>query len=490
MLVLPVLLKDGYKADHRPQYPVGTEVIYSNMTPRKSRVLGVEEVVVFGIQYFVREFLTRQFQENFFDRNRGEVLFEYKRRLDGYLGKDKVNVDHIGDLHDLGYLPLSVKALHEGSLCPTKVPLLTVVNTHPDFFWLTNQLETLFSCELWPLITSATTAYGFRKTFNLFAKDCGIDPGFVKFMGHDFSMRGMFGHQAAMMSGAAHLTSFAGTDTIPAIDWIEEYYGDWLEPDYLIGASVPATEHSVMCAGGADNEIETIRRLITEVYPTGIVSIVSDTWDFWGIMTDGVRMLKDEILARDGKVVFRPDSGDPVQVICGDPDAPVGSPQHKGAMKCLLDVFGGEKNAKGFTQLNPKVGLIYGDGITKDRQDRICYSLFLEKIVPDVVLGMGSYTYQYVTRDTFGFAIKATYSVCKGVGHELYKDPKTDKGGEKKSAKGLLSVDRVGGLYILNDQCTPCQETHGHLREVFVDGRDYTHTNIQKIRTRLHGENF
>lgn len=483
----PLLMLDGYKCDHRRQYPEGTEYVYSNMTPRKSRVEGQEFVVNFGLQYFLKRYLLQAFRDGFFSQPRGVVVDEYRKIMDDYLGKGAVPVSHIADLHDLGYLPLRIKALAEGERCPMKVPLLTIVNTNPDFFWLTNQLETIISSSLWVACTSATTAYQYRVAFNAANRTAGVDPSFGRFQGHDFSFRGMSSLESAMISGAAHLTSFAGTDTVPALKFIEQYYpGD----NGLVGCSVPATEHSVMCMGGSDAEIQTYRRLIRDVYPTGIVSIVSDTWDFWSIMTAGLLALKDDIVSRNGKVVFRPDSGDPVKVICGDPEAEVGTPERIGAMECLWKVFGGEvKN--GYRHLSKKVGLIYGDSITLERQRQIIDRLMAAGFAPDIVLGIGSYTYQMKTRDTFGFAMKATWGQVNGQPRDIFKDPKTDRGGEKRSAKGLLRVDRgEGGKLSLTDQCSDLAERGGVLRTVFEDGLLCNVTSLAEIRRELHGDSF
>lgn len=203
----------------------------------------------------------------------------------------------------------------------------------------------------------------------------------------------------------------------------------------MIGVSVPATEHSVMCMGTEDSELETFKRLICELYPSGVVSIVSDTWDFWRVITEFTVALKPEILARQpnalglAKLVFRPDSGDPVKIICGDPDAEVGSPAYKGAVECLWEVFGGTTTDQGYKVLNERVGLIYGDSITLDRAQRILEGLEAKGFASNnLVFGIGSFTYNYLTRDTFGFAVKATWGQVNGVGRELFKDPITDSG--------------------------------------------------------------
>ncbi|CCH03434.1 putative nicotinate phosphoribosyltransferase [Fibrella aestuarina BUZ 2] len=484
MTLNPLTLIDFYKADHRRQYPKGTELVYSNLTPRSSRVDGTDEVVFFGLQYFVQEYLIRQWNDGFFQQPKAQVLARYQRRMDTALGPGAIDVAHIGALHDLGYLPLEIKALPEGSVVPLKVPMLTMRNTHPDFFWLTNYLETLISCVLWKPCTSATTARTYRRVFDQYADETVGNRDFVGWQGHDFSMRGMSGVEDAVLSGAGHLLSFTGTDSVPAIDFLETYYGANADTE-LVGGSVPATEHSVMCMGLKDSEIDTFERLITTVYPAGVVSIVSDTWDFWRVITEFLPQLKSQILAREGKVVIRPDSGDPVKIICGDPDAEPGSPAHKGAIECLWETFGGIRTERGYKLLDSHIGLIYGDSITTERQLRILEQLKQKGFASfNVVLGIGSYTYEYVTRDTFGFAVKATYGEVNGEARAIFKDPKTDSG-TKRSARGLLRVVEENGRLVLHDQCTWDEEATGLLQPVFRDGQLLRTQTLADIRGRL-----
>jgi len=471
----PINFTDFYKTDHRRQYPPNTELVYSNFTPRGSRIDGVGEVVVFGIQYFIKEYLIKRFNEGFFRMPKEKAVAAYRRRLDNALGKGAVSMEHIEALWDIGYIPVEIKAMEEGSLCPMRVPLLTIQNTHPMFFWVTNFLETLLANVLWGPITSATIAQTYRKILGSYAVETSDIPEFVYWQGHDFSMRGMMGIEAACMSGAAHLLSFTGTDTIPAIDFLEEYYNANSDEE-LIGGSVPATEHSVMSVAGIEDEIGTFKRLITETYPTGIVSIVSDTWDFWKVMREYLPKLKTEILQRDGRVVIRPDSGDPVKIICGTETDP-------GAIECLWNIFGGTVNSKGYKQLDPHVGLIYGDSITIDRCRAICEGLKRKGFAStNMVLGIGSYTYQYNTRDTFGFAMKATYAVVGGESINIWKDPKTDDG-LKKSAKGLLCVDNARRLI---EEVSVEEANTGLLKTVFKDGHLLRETNLSSIRDRLY----
>jgi nicotinamide phosphoribosyltransferase len=480
----PIHFTDGYKVDHRSQYPEGTELVYSNLTPRKSRMPAVQSVVFFGMQYAIKKYLIEDFDRNFFQQPKAQVTARYKRRIEAYLGVGAIAYKHIEALHDLGYMPLEIRALPEGVRVPVKVPMFTVHNTVPEFFWLTNYLETLLSVCLWMPCTSATLAAEYRKMLDAYARETGSDPDFVQWQGHDFSFRGMGSVESAMMSGAAHLLSFSGTDTIPAIDFLEQYYGADVEKE-LVGGSVPATEHSVMCMGTQDGEIETFRRLIEDVYPRGIVSIVSDTWDFWQVTAEFIPQLKSTILARDGKVVIRPDSGDPVHIICGDPAARPGSPEHKGAVECLWDTFGGSLTEKGFKLLDPHIGVIYGDSITLERCRAICEGLIAKGFASaNLVFGIGAYTYQYVTRDTFGFAVKATYGEVQGEGRAIFKDPKTDDGA-KRSARGLLRVDRVQGVLTLKDNCTWEEANGGLLEPVFRDGKLLREWKLGDIRDCL-----
>jgi len=483
MNINPLLYTDGYKVDHRRQYPAQTTLVYSNWTPRKSRIDGIEEVVFFGLQYFIKKYILEDFQQNFFDQPLAQIIDRYAKRINQYLGENQVGTDHIAALHELGYLPIVIKALPEGARVPIRVPMFTLYNTKPEFFWLTNYFETLLSTTIWLPCNSATLAFEYRKMLDKYAERTSSTPEFVAFQGHDFSMRGMGGLESAMLSAAGHLLNFVGTDTIPAIDFLETYYQADAGID-MVGTSVAATEHSVMSMGAQSGEFDTFKRLVTEVYPEGIVSIVSDTWNLWQVLTDFLPRLKEEILARDGKVVIRPDSGDPVDIICGKkghPDPVI----RKGVIEILWDTFGGSRNAKGYKELDPHIGAIYGDNITLDRARRICERLAQKGFAStNVVLGIGSFTYQYNTRDTFGFAMKATYGEVNGEGRAIFKDPITDDG-TKKSARGLVQVIEIEEGYQLNDQVTWEEEAKGALKEVFRDGKLLIDQSLEEIRARL-----
>lgn len=477
-------LIDGYKVDHRRQYPPFTTRVYSNFTPRSSRVLGQDAVVAFGAQYLAQRYFEEVAQATFFDRDKDEVLREYQDFLDSYLGPNDVGVDHIAALHDLGYLPLELCAVPEGTLVPLRVPVLTVENTHPDFFWLTNYFETLLSNVLWMAMTSATTAYRYRKLISGHADIQGYDQSLVNWQGHDFSMRGLSGIESAELSGAGHLLSFTGTDSVPAIKMLEHYYPG----GGFIAGSVPATEHSVMCAGGEVDEMATFERLM-DLYPNGILSVVSDTWDFWNVIGKILPALKNKILSRDGKLVIRPDSGNPVDILCGDPHAPVGSLEFKGLIDSLWDIFGGTETPSGYRVLDSHIGAIYGDSITEERCRAILERLALKGYAAaNIVFGIGSYTYQYVTRDTYGFAMKATWAEICGEESMLYKDPKTDNG-VKKSARGRLAVveDEHGTITMVDGLSLKEWKEHPTmLRPIWRDGEFLVHESLAEIRQRLH----
>jgi len=456
-------------------------MVFSNWTARGSRLPGVNKVVFFGLQAYLLKTLHAEWKRDFFDMPRDVAVNSYKYRIEN--AGINIDYDHVGALHDLGYLPLEIWALPEGAAVPIGVPMFVMWNTHPEFFWVTNYIETDLSANLWGPCTSATIAKEYRKIFEYARKITGGPEWFTDYQGHDFSYRGMMGTEAAAMSGAAHLLSFNGTDTLPAIDFLEKYYHGEAKD---IGGSVPATEHSVMCMGTQNNEIETYRRLITEVYPKGIVSIVSDTWDYWNVWTNILPALKDDIMQRNGKVVIRPDSGDPVDIICGDYKLyDKTSPAAKGSFQMAWELFGGTKNALGYKELDPHIGLIYGDSITLDRARAICQRLVAQGFVPSVVLGIGSYTYQYVTRDTFGFALKSTAGIVDGKVREIFKAPKTDVGGVKKSARGFTAVYKHDREFVLKDGLDLDAVRSCEFIRVFKDGEPHARCNLAHIREEV-----
>lgn len=558
-------LTDAYKLGHADQYPYGTQFIYSNGTARSDYHFKVpseyatKKVVWFGMQAVVRQ-MHELWENTFFDRDFDLAASKFIHETTSYTGAGSFSRIRLRELWEYGSLPIIIKALPEGSRVDIKVPFFTIANTDERFYWITNYLESYISSELWLFFTSATIADRFRAIADTWYDHTGADKTGMEYSCHDFSMRGMSSAESACKSGAGHLLSFSGTDTIFVDDFINYYYPNSLDTSH--GASVPATEHSVMCAGGQVDERETFRRLINDVYPTGIVSIVSDTWDFWNVCTNIVSDLKVDIITRDGKVVLRPESGDPVDIICGEvslfltenedvyqevalaafienymgygtlPEEQRGNedvngtsvltryfknfdkwykmiievdyncydeqldteimsceeivptPTMKGAAECLWDVFGGTVNKKNFRELDSHIGLIYGDSITMERQNEILKRLAAKNFAAsNIVFGVGSFSYQMNSRDTFGFAMKATWSLCNGKPVVLEKNPVTDNG-IKKSAKGLLRVEKEGDKFVLYDNQTLEQSEQGELRVIYDEQITLTES-FQTIRNRL-----
>ena len=582
------LLCDFYKCSHKVAYPQGTTKIYSTFTPRTNKYMPMAKgAVVFGIQSFVQKYLVDYFNENFFGRTLEEVVAEYERTIKFALGVENPDSSHIAELHKLGYLPIELRALKEGTLAPIQVPFLTIENTHDDFYWLTNYFETILSSEIWLPMTSATFAYEMRKMLDGFAMKTVGHTNDVPFQAHDFSFRGLSSLESAMASGAGHLLSFVGTDTIPAIHYLEHFYGANIEKE-LVGTSIPATEHSVMTAitptDRDRDEYEAYKHLITEIFPNGLVSLVSDSYDFWKVITETLPSLKDVIMARDGKVVIRPDSGDPVDILCGkinydvdlteefkeycDGDIKnledyiyevarewaerdcegshsIGNESYlvsfkvgnkiysvfvgfsynrhdktyyyidnfgsshegvqwqtldsedigaedKGLIESLWETFGGTVSEQGYKVLDSHIGAIYGDSITYERAKEICERLEAKGFAStNVVFGVGSYSYQYRTRDTLGFAMKATYAEIDGKPVMLQKDPKTDSGKKSQRGKVLVKRDNITNEIIALDglsnlaQDDEAIQAESLLKPVFKDGKVLRTQTLSEIRQTL-----
>ncbi|NBO98849.1 MAG: nicotinate phosphoribosyltransferase [Proteobacteria bacterium] len=550
---------DGYKTGHHQQYPKGTEIVYSNITPRSDKLADPEikdgTVVAFGMQMAIKR-LHNLFRDNFFGLDQDYAIAKIERELSMYLSTD-YDAQHFRDLHELGYLPIEIRHVPEGTILPIRIPILTIHNTNEEFYWLPNFLETILSIYIWRPLTCATIAFAYKKILYKYNQFTDPESSAIWFQAHDFSMRGLSSLEDAGVTGVSHLTSFMGTDSLPAILAAREYYN--VKENEAFAFSVPATEHSVMCANGTEGEFETFQRLITDIYPKGIVSIVSDTWDLWKVLIDYLPRLKDTILNREGKVVIRPDSGDPVDILCGSVqhfydslekaktelidnlyDAQVHGereftisekrvvkvgnkyyllksetefnrydkqyyfieyikveeteieplPEHKGVIELLWEIFGGTESASGYKILNAHIGAIYGDSITPKICEEVCERLEAKGFAStNVVYGIGSFTYQFNTRDTYGIAMKATWAKVNGVGRPLQKDPVTDSG-VKKSASGLLIVEeRENRIFLLENQSEENvlnSEPSGLLERHYFQGIHIGKVSLSEIRQKLH----
>lgn len=489
----PLLLLDFYKTTHNEQYPKGITKIVSYYTPRMSRISDEDMLVMFGLQAFIKEYLIRSFNENFFSRPKDEVLFEYKRVIDNTLGKGIVNYDKIGKLHDLGYLPIEIKAIDEGTRVPVKIPMFEITNTHEDYAWLVNTLETALSCSLWHTQVSANVGYRYRKIVDYFF-DISVDDDVPRNRAlGDFSMRGQESCESAIKSSAGFCLSFLNTATVPAILFLEDYYNCDCEKEPVAYGAI-STEHSVMNSNYAvdGDEISMVRRLLSEIYPANGFSMVSDSYDYWNMVDNIVPSCKDDILRHGGYIGIRGDSGDPVEISTE-------------TVKRLWDAFGGRVNSKGFKVLDSHIKVIYGDSITPQRAESI-YSILVENgfACNNVLLGVGSFSMQCLeqggalnpyTRDTFGIAIKATYCEVNGVPIQIFKDPKTDTGHFKKSQRGMCAVYRDADGYLcyqdgFDTSSIASFEGENLLIPVFRDGKMVKEQTLQGIRDILHEGRF
>lgn len=503
---------DGYKLDHLSQYVEGTELVYSNMTPRSNSLARVlpeyfdGKMVFFGAQKAIIQ-LKDLWEDTFFKLPKEDVIGNFARRIKNYVGRDygDKQIKAMAELHDLGYLPLTIKTLPEGCSVNMGIPTITIKNTLPEFYWLTNYCETYISSSVWHMCNAASLSKEYRKTSERWGSITGADPFWYEIANHCFAARGHRGHYDAIDSGMAHLLFSVGTDTIAAIDGLEMYYKANSDKE-LVGISVNAFEHATATQRIAyyrenlgfnknplDAEEQSIKDICENLYPKGIVSYVSDSEDYYGVISQVAINLKDVILAREEdsnglcKFVFRPDSSPktPLEVICGDPDAE-DVLENKGTLEILWETFGGTINEKGYKVINPKVGVIYGEALDIELQEKIYKTMEGQGwCVSNLLMGIGSWGFlDRSSRDNFSQALKGTHSIVNGEGISMQKNPKT-AANSKKSAKGLLRVEKEGDNYILYDQQTPEQESQGELKTVFEDGALLYETSLAEIRQRV-----
>lgn len=485
----PMLLIDFYKAVHSDMLPEKIEKSVSYFTPRMSRVKMWDEVVMFGLQAFIKTYLIEYFNEYFFNISEETAVGEYERVLNATLGKNAFKSEKIVKLHRLGYLPIEIKALPEGTKVPMHVPMFEISNTHPDFAWLPQALESLISAEMWHPMLSATVGATYREIVNqYYAISVEDDISRARALG-DFSFRGQECLQSAIKSSAGWCLSFLNTATVPVVPFLEQMYDCDCEKENIAFGAV-STEHSVMCSNYAvDGDEETLlRRLLTEIYPDTSFSAVLDSYDYWRVIEEILPKLKKEILEHNGCMLMRGDSGDCVEVVT------------KTVFR-LWDIFGGTVNSKGYKVLNPHVKAIYGDSITIQRCEQI-YRILIENgfACSNVSLGVGSFSMQCVeedgelkpfTRDTFSSCIKATYCEVDGKPIPIFKNPKD--GGFKKSQKGLCIVYRdENGNITYQDGYTKetLPDTENLLEVVFKDGKSVKEQSLKEIRDLLNNGAF
>ena len=479
-----MLYSDSYKQCHPKMYPDNQECLVSYLTPRKAMNENFPKMVVYGVQPFIFDMMDAF--DSFFAMPLEWAMYDYDKYIGVHLGLDNVARDRIIELHELGYLPLEIRALPEGTVVNMGVPIVEMRNTHPRFAWLVQWVECLLQTEVWPMCAYATVGWEYHKVakkyYNMTAP--GADP----FMAMaDFGFRGMSCMEDATRCSASWLLSFNKTSTIPALPYLDDYYNADCAKN-KIGIGAVSTEHSVMAANFAmdGDEISFVKRMLTEIYPNTSFSMVSDTYDYWNMVDNIIPACKEEILAHNGKLLIRPDSGDMVEISIK-------------TIQKLWDEFGGTVNEAGYKVLDPHIGLIYGDGCTLNRVAEI-YELLAQMgfAATNVVFGVGAFCFHalfspdnkftVLTRDTWGMAMKATYGVFGGVEVPIFKDPKADNG-LKKSQKGCCLVRKLadGSFDCIDGYREWVEDIKTQLIPVYKDGESINEQEFLNIRARLYG---
>ncbi len=435
-----LLLTDSYKVTHWKQYPAGTERVYSYFESRGGRF---DEVVIFGLQYYLKRYLAGADV----DRQRIErAARTWERHFGNPELFNRAGWEHLLDAH-AGRLPVSIRAVPEGTPVPLRNVLMTIENTDDACYWLTNHLETLL-VQVWYGTTVATHSREMKRMIRRYLEETG-DPERVSLKLHDFGFRGVSSVESAALGGAAHLVNFEGTDTIAGCLLAEDYYGADMP-----GISIPASEHSTITAWGPEHEVQAFENML-EQFPTGLVACVSDSYDIHRACTElwgGV--LREKVLAREGTLVVRPDSGDPPVVVCQ-------------VLEALGKAFGTEENDKGYRLLAPQVRVIQGDGVDYEMAGVVLEALKRAGWSADnISFGMGGALLQKLDRDTQEFAFKCSHVTVRGQGRDTWKDPITDH--DKHSKRGRLALVRTDA----GDYATVAQESTSDdlLVEVFRDG--------------------
>lgn len=485
-----MLMADTYKNTNPDALPAGLTKLVSYITPRKSMFKELNEVVFFGLQGFIQEFLIDLVNDTFFNRNKQKVLEEYKNYLDNQIGEQSYDLERIAKLYDLGHLPLQIRALPEGSKVPMGVPCIELSNTHPEFAWVVQWMECIIQSSLYGTCNWATMAHEYRKLANEFYAKTTENANPAMAMA-DFGFRGM-GVDNGIRASSSWLLSFDKTSTIPACQYIDKMYDAYCSANH-IGIGAVSLEHATVCSNLAvcETEENLLRRLLTTTYKDTSFSYVSDSFDYWKLIEETLPKLKDEIMSHNGKFLVRPDSGDIVEISVK-------------TVQKLWDLFGGTVNTKGYKELNPKIGIIYGDGCQYSKIKEIWTQLEELGFAANTILfGVGAFSFSAMstpedgmvclTRDTFGFAMKSTYCEINGNQYMIQKDPKTDKNNLKKSHKGLCYVTKEDGKFVCHDGFTENDipsYTGNELKTVFVKGCFTRKDSFVNIRERLNGGNF
>ncbi len=415
-----MLLTDSYKISHYKQYPPQTTGIYSYFESRGGMFA---DVTFFGLQYLLKNYLEGTIVT-------AEKIDEAGKIYSKHFGNPELfyrqGWEYILHKHN-GRLPVRIKAVAEGSIVPTHNVMMTVENTDPGCYWLTNFLETLL-VQVWYGCTVATQSREIKKLVYSYLQQTG-DPAGIDFKLHDFGFRGVSSVESAGIGGAAHLINFKGSDTIAALSFIQDFYNT----GEVYGFSIPAAEHSTITSWGRNSEVQAYANMLTQ-YNKGLVAVVSDSYDvynacenLWG------GELKDMILNREGTLVVRPDSGEPKDVVLK-------------VISILGNKLSYTTNDKGYKVLDPHIRVLQGDGVNYHSIGEILDNLKAHGWSADnIAFGMGGALLQKLDRDTQKFAFKCSCATVAGADRDVFKDPVTDSG--KRSKRGRLKLVKENGIY-------------------------------------------
>src|SRR5437868_1025188 len=454
-----LLRTDSYKFTHWKQYPPKTTRIYSYLESRGGMF---PNTVFFGLQYYLKHYFEGPRFTPADIAHADEFCLQH-------FGRDLFNRQGWTRLYDKhhGLLPVRIKAVPEGTVVPLQNVLVTIENTDPEFPWLTNYLETLL-LKVWYPTTVATLSREIKNVIAGFLERTG-DPSLLPFKLHDFGYRDVSSEESAAIGGAAHLVNFKGTDTVAGIVLLQDYY----QAKSMPGFSIPASEHSTITAWGKEHELDAYRNML-QAYPTGLVACVSDSYDIynaceklWG------EMLKPDVVHRNGTLIIRPDSGDPVTVLTR-------------VFDILGEKFGSETNSKGYRVLSPCVRVIQGDGVNMFTIQNMLYQLskFYGWSADNLAFGMGGALLQQLNRDTLKFAFKCSAAEINGKWQPVYKDPVTDPGKNSKHGRMALVESEPGRFHSIENVQGAEFENQDCLVPIFENGKILLNHDLDSIRER------
>jgi nicotinamide phosphoribosyltransferase len=456
-----ILQTDFYKCTHWKQYPKGTTKVYSYLESRGGQF---PHTVFFGLQYYLTKYLSGKvlFKE---DIDEAKEIYESAFGHTDYFNEEgwRRILEHHG-----GSIPVRIKAVPEGTIVPVRNVLMTIENTDTELPWITNFVETLL-LKVWYPTTVATLSHEIKSNIDTYARATGSEVSEVSL--NDFGYRGVSSEESAAIGGMAHLTSFLGTDTIAAVVAARRYYG----ADNP-GASVMASEHSTTTIYGQQNEKQAILNFIEAAGPSRIVSVVSDSWDYFGLVQafcddPELRQAVRKHGETGGRVVIRPDSGRPEEIVIK-------------TLEILEKTYTPERNKAGFKELPPEIGIIYGDGINYYTIDKICRAMVKSGWAVssrNIVFGMGGGLLQQLDRDTQKFAIKCSYAEVDGEARDVYKKPATDKTKDSKRGRLKLIQDSYKVFRTVREE-EPGEDL---MREVFLNGKILHYTYFGEVKDNI-----